>query len=112
MDKSAAIAKKVDDLGDQFRPSMRTGWLAYIKKTYSADAVQHGPALGQGREMMMSDCLLVLECFAHYIPNQMAILRFRIITIIVQIIAIIGENWTNWVRIDAVTAALMQSTWA
>jgi hypothetical protein len=61
---------------------------------------------------MMSDCLLVLGCFAHWIPNQMAILRFRIITIIVQIIAIIGNSWINWVRIDTVTATLMQSTWA
>jgi hypothetical protein len=48
MDKRAAIAKKVDNLGDQFRLAMQTGWLAYIKKTYSADTVQHGPALGQG----------------------------------------------------------------
>jgi hypothetical protein len=29
-DKRAAIAKTVDDLGDQFRPAMRAGWLAYI----------------------------------------------------------------------------------
>ncbi len=67
MDKRAAIAKKVDGLGDQFRPAMRTGWLAYIKKTYSADAVQHGPALGQGELVgeMMSDFFLVLGCFAH-----------------------------------------------
>jgi hypothetical protein len=28
VDKRAAIAKKVDDLGDQFRPAMRAGWLA------------------------------------------------------------------------------------
>ncbi len=41
---------------------------------------------------MMNNCLLVLEYFAHYIPNQMAILRFRIITIIAQIITIIGNN--------------------
>ncbi len=54
VDKRAAIAKKVDDFGDQFRPAMRTGWLAYIKKTYSADAVQHGPALGQG-ELVVGD---------------------------------------------------------
>ena len=33
---------------------MRMGWLAYIKKTYSADAVQHGPALGQG-ELVVGD---------------------------------------------------------
>jgi hypothetical protein len=29
-------------------------WLAYIKKTYSADAVQLGPALGQG-ELVVGD---------------------------------------------------------
>ncbi len=55
MDKRAAIAKKVDDLGDQFSLAMRTGWLAYIKKTYSADAVQHGPALGQGESVVEED---------------------------------------------------------
>jgi hypothetical protein len=42
----------------------------------------------------------------------MVILQFRIITIIVQIIAIIGNNWINWVQIDTVTEALKQSTWA
>ena len=36
------------------RPAMRTGWLAYINKTYTADAVQHGPALGQG-ELVVGD---------------------------------------------------------
>jgi hypothetical protein len=48
VDKRAAIAKRVDYLGDQFRQAMRTGWLDYITKTYSVNAVQHGPALGQG----------------------------------------------------------------
>ncbi len=52
--KRAAIAKRVDKLGDQFSLAMRTGWLAYIKKTYSADAVQHGHALGQG-ELVVGD---------------------------------------------------------
>ena len=35
-DRRAAIAKTVDDLGDQFRPlvAMKTGWLAYIKNAY------------------------------------------------------------------------------
>ncbi len=55
MDKRTAIAKKVDDLGDQFRPAMRTGWLAYIKKTYSVEAVQHGPALGRGESVVGDD---------------------------------------------------------
>ncbi len=54
VDKRAATAKKVDNLGDQLRPAMRKGWLAYIKKTYSADAVQHGPELGQG-ELVVGD---------------------------------------------------------
>jgi hypothetical protein len=31
---AAVIAQTVDDLGDQFRPAMRTRWLAYIKKAY------------------------------------------------------------------------------
>ncbi len=53
-----------------------------------------------------------LFCTFKKIPNQMAIQCFRIITIIVQIIAIIGNNWINWIRIDTVTAALMQSTLA
>ncbi len=48
------IAKHVDDLGDQFSQAMQMGWLAYIKKTYSADAVQHGPMLGQG-ELVVGD---------------------------------------------------------
>ena len=55
VDKRAAIAKRVDNLGDQFLPAMRTGWLAYIKKTYSADAVQHGPGLGQGESVVEED---------------------------------------------------------
>ncbi len=33
-DKRAAIEKTVDNLGDQFRPAMRSGWLAYIKNAY------------------------------------------------------------------------------
>ncbi len=73
VDKRAAIAKKVDDLGDQFRPAMRTGWLAYIKKTYSADAVQHSPALGQGEWVVRDDeWLLVgpgLFCTLNTQPN-------------------------------------------
>jgi hypothetical protein len=36
-------------------PVMQTGWLAYINKTYSADAVQHGPALGQGESAVEDD---------------------------------------------------------
>jgi hypothetical protein len=32
------------------------GWLAYIKKTYSADAAQHSPALASGQgELVVAD---------------------------------------------------------
>jgi hypothetical protein len=56
VDNSAAIQvdKRVDNLGDQLRPAMRTGWLTYIMKTYSADAVQQGHALEQG-ELVVGD---------------------------------------------------------
>ena len=52
---------------------MRTGWLAYIKKTYSADAVQHGPALGQGESVVGYDERLLvgpgLFCTLNTQPN-------------------------------------------
>jgi hypothetical protein len=48
-DKKAAIAKTVDDLGDEFRPAMRAGWLSYIRQAYpeTADPAA-GPPVGQG----------------------------------------------------------------
>ena len=48
-DKRAAIAKTVDDLGDEFRPAMRAGWLSYIRQAYpeTADPAA-GPPVGQG----------------------------------------------------------------
>ena len=53
--KRAAIAKRVDDLGDEFRPAMRKGWLAYIRKTYAADPSQHTVAIGQGELVVPDD---------------------------------------------------------
>ena len=48
-DKRAAIAKTVDDLGDQFRPAMRAGWLSYIRQAYPENAAPAaGPPVGQG----------------------------------------------------------------
>ena len=46
--KPAAIAQSVDDMSDRFRPSMREGWLSYIKQAYpdGAAAGAAGPALG------------------------------------------------------------------
>jgi hypothetical protein len=42
VDKRAAISQKVDDLGDQFRPAMQTGWLSYIAKTWRIQDVSTG----------------------------------------------------------------------
>ena len=36
--KRSAIAKTVNDLGDQYRPAMHSCWLAYIKNAYGAAA--------------------------------------------------------------------------
>ncbi len=43
-DKWAAIAKTIDDLGDQFRPAMRAIWLSYIRQAYKDNTA---PAAGQ-----------------------------------------------------------------
>ena len=34
LDKCAAIAQTVDELGDNFKPAIRAGWMAYIRKAY------------------------------------------------------------------------------
>jgi hypothetical protein len=48
-DKRVAIAKTVDDLGYQFRPAMRAGWLSYIRQAYPDNtAPAAGPPVGQG----------------------------------------------------------------
>ncbi len=53
--KRAAIAKRVDDLGYEFRPAMRRGWLAYIRKTYAAASSVHTVAIGQGELILPDD---------------------------------------------------------
>ena len=36
-DKRKSIAQNLDNLGDEFRPDMRAGWLAYIRSVYGAE---------------------------------------------------------------------------
>jgi hypothetical protein len=49
LEDHAAIAKTVDDLGDELRPAMRAGWLSYIHQAYPEDAAPAaGPPVGQG----------------------------------------------------------------
>ena len=49
-DKWKLIAQSVDNLGDQFRPAMRAGWLSYIRRAYPEDAADDAgrPAVGEG----------------------------------------------------------------
>jgi hypothetical protein len=47
-DKRTAIAQTVDALGDQFRPSMRAGWLSYIKTAYPDGVSVVKQSVGQG----------------------------------------------------------------
>jgi hypothetical protein len=54
-DKHAVIAKTVDDLGDQFRPAMRSGWLAYIKNAYGAAAPAATSRKDQGTLIVQDD---------------------------------------------------------
>jgi hypothetical protein len=36
-DKRTVIAQSVDNLGDQFHPAMRAGWLSYIRRAHPND---------------------------------------------------------------------------
>ena len=48
-DKRAAIAQTVDELGDNFKPAVRAGWMAYIRKSYPNGSASGRIALGQGQ---------------------------------------------------------------
>ncbi len=50
-EKRAAIAVTVDALGDRFKAELRTGWLAYIRKTYPNGPV--APAATVGEETLV-----------------------------------------------------------
>jgi hypothetical protein len=52
-EKRAAIAVTVDALGDRFKPELATGWLAYIRETYSDGPV--APAATVGEETLVLD---------------------------------------------------------
>ena len=61
-DKRAAIAKTVDDLGDQSRPAMRAGWLSYIRQAYPDNTLL--PALPWGRARWCSQTESIVLPFA------------------------------------------------
>mmetsp|Transcript_42169 Transcript_42169/g.88148 ORF Transcript_42169/g.88148 Transcript_42169/m.88148 type:complete len:130 (-) Transcript_42169:85-474(-) len=52
-DKKTLIAQYIDNLGDQFRPAMRTGWLSYIRTSYPEDAADGACPAVVGEEMLV-----------------------------------------------------------
>ena len=48
-DKHAAIAQTVDALGDEFKPAIHAGWMAYIRKAYPDGSASGRNAVGQGQ---------------------------------------------------------------
>jgi hypothetical protein len=59
-DKRAAIAQTVDELGDNFKPAVRHGWMAYIRKAYPNGSASGRIALGQGQ--LVIDLYLSPSC--------------------------------------------------
>jgi hypothetical protein len=53
-EKRAAIAATVDALGDRFKPELRTGWLTYIRETYSNGPVAPAATVG-GETLVLGD---------------------------------------------------------
>jgi hypothetical protein len=53
--RRAAIAKTVDNLGEQSRPAMRARWLAYIKKAYGEVAPTAASCEDQGTLVVDDD---------------------------------------------------------
>ena len=48
-EKRTSIVQSVDNLGDQFRPAIRAGWLSYIRRVYPHDgAPDAGLVVGEG----------------------------------------------------------------
>ena len=47
MDTRAAIAQSVNELGDEFKPAMRAGWMAYVRKAYPEGSASRRIAVGQ-----------------------------------------------------------------
>ena len=54
-EKRDAIAMTVNSLDDEFKPAMRAGWLAYIRKTYPDGAAAAVDAIGEGTLVLDDD---------------------------------------------------------
>ncbi len=63
------IAQSVDNLGNQFRPAMRAGWLSYIRRTYTEDAADDaGPVVGEGIFVVQDRVYAAAGCYKQRPP--------------------------------------------
>ncbi len=67
-EKRAAIAETIDALGDRFKPELRTGWLAYIRETYSGWPVAPAATVGEDNLVLDDWVLYALGLYAHWLP--------------------------------------------
>ncbi len=54
-EKRDAIAQTVDALGNEFKPAMRAGWMAHIRKTCPVGAAAAEDAIGEGTLVVGDD---------------------------------------------------------
>ncbi len=68
-EQRAAIASIVDALGDKFKPELRDGWLAYIRKTYPDGAAAAVAAPVGEDALVLPDWVVdALGLYAHLSP--------------------------------------------
>ena len=79
-DKRTMIAQSVDNLGDQFRPAMRAGWLSYIRSAYPENAaIDICPVVGDAIGLLSAlnsnpNCLTFCSGIMQIIENIIAII--------------------------------------
>ena len=62
-DKRKLIAQNLDNLGDQFRPAMRAGWLSYIRRVYKEEDCAANVGIRYGRRRLGGRGLSLRRCW-------------------------------------------------
>ena len=63
-EKRTLIAQSVDNLGDQFRPAMRAGWLSYIRRVYPDDGAPDADlVVGEGTFVVQDRVYSAAGCY-------------------------------------------------
>ncbi len=64
-EKRAAIAATIDQLGDKYKPELRAGWLAYIRKTYPDGPAAASDIVGKDALVLDDSVPDALGLYAH-----------------------------------------------